>query len=179
MGVVCDATSCQRPWRFTKTSIQRRCPLVSYDFVINDKVHHSGVAKLMGSGRSCPLPGRSIFTVDSQQRCREQGELMPGDCAGPLKKEKLMVFLRRPPEGTVYIVHLRSQSCSSEHSAFARLCPYWNLQRTGSRPITFSSQSAQTSLTEARSRSVLGARAACRIITFSFPARLFRSTPWQ
>jgi ketosteroid isomerase-like protein len=32
-------------------------------------------AKLMGSGRSCPLPGRSIFTADSQQRSREQDEL--------------------------------------------------------------------------------------------------------
>src|ERR1700687_1377017 len=49
-------------------------------------------AKLMGSGRSCPLPGRSIFTADSQQRSREQGELMPGDCAGRLKKEKRMVI---------------------------------------------------------------------------------------
>src|SRR5271169_4373996 len=49
-------------------------------------------AKLMGSGRSCPLPGRSIFTADSQQRSREQGELMPGDCGGRLRKEKLMAI---------------------------------------------------------------------------------------
>jgi hypothetical protein len=69
----------------------------NYDFVINDKVHHSGLehwqlCKIDGSGRSCPLPGRPIFTADSQQRSREQGELMPGDCAGPLKKEKRMVI---------------------------------------------------------------------------------------
>jgi hypothetical protein len=38
------------------------------------------------------LDDLSIVTADSQQRSREQGELMPGDCAGPLKKEKRMVI---------------------------------------------------------------------------------------
>ena len=33
-----------------------------------------------------------MIAADSQQRSREQGELMPGDCAGPLKKEKRMVI---------------------------------------------------------------------------------------
>ncbi len=46
----------------------------------------------MGSGRSCPLPGRAIIAADRQQRSREQGELMPGDCSGPLRKEKRMVI---------------------------------------------------------------------------------------
>jgi len=38
------------------------------------------------------LSGRFDSHSDSQQRSREQGELMPGDCAGPLKKEKRMVI---------------------------------------------------------------------------------------
>ena len=33
-----------------------------------------------------------MIAADSQQRSREQGELMRGDCAGPLKKEKRMVI---------------------------------------------------------------------------------------
>jgi hypothetical protein len=33
-----------------------------------------------------------MIAADGQQRSREQGELMPGDCAGPLKKEKRMVI---------------------------------------------------------------------------------------
>jgi len=33
-----------------------------------------------------------MVTADSQQRSREQGELMHGDCSGPLKKEKRMVM---------------------------------------------------------------------------------------
>jgi len=44
------------------------------------------------AGRSSPLPGRAMIAADSQQRSREQGELMRGDCAGPLKKEKRMVI---------------------------------------------------------------------------------------
>jgi hypothetical protein len=55
--------------RFRNIELRQDGPLglvtFNYDFVINDKVHHSGsrsgrCAKLMGSGRSCPLPGRSI-----------------------------------------------------------------------------------------------------------------------
>ena len=38
------------------------------------------------------LDDLSIVTADSQQRSREQGELMPGDCARPLKKERRMVI---------------------------------------------------------------------------------------
>jgi hypothetical protein len=34
------------------------------------------------------LDDLSIVRADSQQRSREQVELMPGDCAGPLKKGK-------------------------------------------------------------------------------------------
>ena len=33
-----------------------------------------------------------MIAADSQQRSREQGELMPGDCGGRLKKEKRMVI---------------------------------------------------------------------------------------
>jgi hypothetical protein len=33
-----------------------------------------------------------MSAADSQQRSREQGELMPGDCDGRLKKEKRMVI---------------------------------------------------------------------------------------
>jgi hypothetical protein len=33
-----------------------------------------------------------MIAADSQQRFREQGELMPGDCGGRLKKEKRMVI---------------------------------------------------------------------------------------
>jgi hypothetical protein len=33
-----------------------------------------------------------MIAADSQQRSREQGELMPGDCSGPLRKEKRMVI---------------------------------------------------------------------------------------
>jgi hypothetical protein len=33
-----------------------------------------------------------MIATDSQQRSREQGELMPGDCSGPQKKEKAMVI---------------------------------------------------------------------------------------
>jgi len=32
------------------------------------------------------LDDLSIVTADSRQRSREQGELMPGDCAEPLKR---------------------------------------------------------------------------------------------
>ena len=39
-----------------------------------------------------------MIAADSQPRSREQGELMPGDCRGPLKKEKRMV-ISVPPEG--------------------------------------------------------------------------------
>ena len=38
------------------------------------------------------LDDLSIVTADSQQRSRESGELMPSDCAGPLKKGKRMVI---------------------------------------------------------------------------------------
>ena len=38
------------------------------------------------------LDDLSIVTANCQQRSREQGELMPGDCAGPLKKGKRMVI---------------------------------------------------------------------------------------
>ena len=33
-----------------------------------------------------------MIAVDRQQRSREQGELMPGDCGGPLRKEKRIVI---------------------------------------------------------------------------------------
>jgi len=33
-----------------------------------------------------------MIAADSQQRSREQGELMPGDCSGPLRNEKRMVI---------------------------------------------------------------------------------------
>jgi hypothetical protein len=33
-----------------------------------------------------------MIAADRQQRSREQGELMPGDCSGPLRKEKRMVI---------------------------------------------------------------------------------------
>jgi len=33
-----------------------------------------------------------MIAADRQQRSREQGELMPGDCGGRLKKEKRMVI---------------------------------------------------------------------------------------
>ena len=70
-------------------------------------------AKLMGSGRSCPLPGRSICTADSQQRSREQGELMPGDCAGPLKKEKLMVVCAL---ASVAVIPSTAKAATPHHS---------------------------------------------------------------
>jgi hypothetical protein len=33
-----------------------------------------------------------MIAADRQQRSREQGELVPGDCGGRLKKEKRMVI---------------------------------------------------------------------------------------
>jgi hypothetical protein len=33
-----------------------------------------------------------MIAADSQQRSREQGELMPGDCGGRLKREKRMMI---------------------------------------------------------------------------------------
>jgi len=47
------------------------------------------------------LDDLSIVTADSQQRSREQGELMPGDCAGPLKKGKRMVISPPSAEGRI------------------------------------------------------------------------------
>ena len=49
----------------------------NYDFYVNDKLTNSGLstgscAKLMGSGKSCPLPGRAMIAADRQRRSREQ-----------------------------------------------------------------------------------------------------------
>ena len=57
--------------KFHNIEIRQDGPLglvtFNYDFVINDKVtiqasNPGSCAKLMGNGRSCPLPGRSIHS---------------------------------------------------------------------------------------------------------------------
>jgi hypothetical protein len=50
-----------------------------------------------------------MIAADSQQRSREQGELMPGDCGERLKKEKRMVISApsRQREGFVSTVSAR------------------------------------------------------------------------
>jgi len=69
----------------------------NYDFYVNDKLTNSGLehwqlCKIDGQWKIFSLPGRAMFAADRQRRSREQGELMPGDCSGPLRKEKRMVI---------------------------------------------------------------------------------------
>src|ERR1700683_4417810 len=79
-------------------------------------------AKLMGSGRSCPLPGRAMIAADSQRRSREQGELMPGDCGGPAEEGKA--------DGDFCAVRQREgEFCTSD------LSPFPTKFRVGFRPL--------------------------------------------
>jgi len=80
---------------FDARSLPLGLAIFNCGFVINDKVTNFTLRTLAGAQHRWGvedivryLDDLLIVTADSQQRCTEQGELPPGDCAGPLKKVK-------------------------------------------------------------------------------------------